>query len=468
MSKGLSAVVLAAGEGKRMKSDSPKVLLKVLMKPMIEWVTTAVAESGVDKICAVVGYESEQLVSHLEKYKKDKNYDIEYAYQTERLGTGHAVMQAVDFLTGSGSEHTLILCGDAPLISGIDISEALELHRDKNNSATIISAVVEDPYGYGRIVREGGRVVSIVEQKEASIMQREIKEINSGAYWFKTEDLLNALLKISNANSTGEYYLTDAIGILIGAGKKVGAYIGDHFSVLGANDRKGLNLLCQVARDRIIDKHLDAGVEIVVRDGIIIGPDVKIGTETVILPGTILEGNTTIGCKNTIGPNSYLKNTFVGDSSVVNASQCTDSIIGSGVRLGPFSQLRPNSLLKDNVKVGDFVEIKNSTLGEKTSIAHLTYIGDSDVGDGVNVGCGVVTVNYDGVSKARCTVGNNAFIGCNTNLIAPVKVGDGAYTAAGTTVTEDVPDGALTIGRSKQITKENWADIKMEEKRKNK
>jgi bifunctional UDP-N-acetylglucosamine pyrophosphorylase/glucosamine-1-phosphate N-acetyltransferase len=446
------AVILAAGEGKRMKSDRPKVLQEVLFKPMIDWVVDSALGSEISGICVVVGNSGEKIVTHLE----ERGIKFGTAKQNEPLGTGHAVMQAVNYIKDSEAEDVLILYGDAPFIgSGIIKSSYFE-HKNSGNDVTVMSAQADDPTGYGRIVRDGGDVVGIVEEKDATPEQKKIKEINAGAYWFKANVLLEALSKISNRNAQHEYYLTDTVGIIGSCGLKGGSCLLDMKFIAGANDQRQLFELNGIARGFVFDKLFDTGVSIIDGSGVIVGPDVKIGSDTVILPGTIIKGETTIGSGCTIGPNSVIDSCSVGDNVIFNASQAQKSLIESGATIGPFANIRPNCHLHENVHLGDFVEIKNSEIGVGTKVAHLTYVGDSDVGGGVNFGCGVVTGNYDGVKKSRTTIGENAFIGCNTNLIAPVKVGDGAYTAAGSTVTKDVPAGALAVARSRQENIEGW------------
>ena len=310
-------------------------------------------------------------------------------------------------------------------------------------------------------------MTGIVEQKDATEEQKQITEVNSGTYWFKAADLLQVLTEIKPNNAQGEYYLTDAVELLLQQGKKAGAYQAEDANViLGANDRKTLYRLNTIAREKILEQHMENGVEFVCTDGVVIGPDVVIGMETQILPGTILKGKTTIGTQCVIGPNSLVKDTTVGDRCVLNTTQAYDSIIHEDVTIGPFVQIRPNCEIHHKAHIGDFVEVKNSTIGAGTAVAHLTYVGDSDVGSNVNFGCGVVTVNYDGVNKHRTTIEDDAFIGCNTNLVAPVRVGKGAYTAAGSTITKDVPDGALGIERAQQTIKEGFATRKLKGRKK--
>lgn len=444
------AVILAAGDGKRMKSARPKVLCEVLFKPMIAWVADAVEAAGIPDACAVIGPGTEEVKAALPG-------QFATAVQEERRGTGHAAKMAAGYVRNGGFTDVIVLCGDAPMISAEDIKTSLRQHRKEQNDVTILTAKVADPTGYGRIVRTGGRVTAIVEQADADEEIRQIAEINSGAFWFKTAFLLEALDSLTCDNAQGEYYLTDTIAYGVDNGYTIGAAVVSPDAVLGANHRKGLALLNQIAREKVLDRHYENGVDIPFPDGIVIGADVEIGPDTVVLPGTIMKGKTVVGKGCEIGPNSYLENAVIKDNSHILSTYVDASTVEENVKIGPMSNLRPNSHIKSGVKIGDFVEIKNSDIGENTSISHLTYVGDSDVGSGCNLGCGVVTSNYDGTHKYRTVIGDDAFIGCNTNLVAPVKVGDRAYSAAGTTITEDVPDDALVIGRVRQVVKEGWA-----------
>ena len=453
------AVILAGGQGKRMKAEMPKPLLKVLGEPMLEWVISACKSAGVSDICVVKGFKGEMI---------DEYLGGRYAtvLQSERLGTGHAVMQAIPFLEGDAAGNTLVLCGDAPFVDEATIREALALHEEQGSAVTVITSELEEPFGYGRIVRNpDGSVSGIVEQKDATEEQKAIKEVNSGTYWFRTIDLINALGKLTNNNAQNEYYLTDTLSIAISEGKKAGAYISPNPDIIkGANDRKELLEFNNYARMKVIEKHMLGGVEFTCLDGVIIERGVEIGLGTEILPGTILRGNTRIGHGCKIGPNTVIENSIIGDGTTVNTAQIYDSEISTDVNIGPFVHIRPDCRVEKNSKIGDFVELKNSTIGEKTAIAHLAYIGDSDIGRKVNVGCGTVTVNYDGITKNRCVIGDNSFIGCNTNLIAPVKLGKAVYTAAGTTVTKDVPDYALAIERGVMKINEGYTIRKLKTK----
>ncbi len=444
------AVILAAGDGKRMKSDRPKVLCEVLFKPMIRWVEDACRAAGVEEICIVEGDQSELL-------RQAVSPACTFYRQAQRRGTGHAVRMAAEALAGGGD--VVVLNGDSPFIDAQTINAAYRQHREEQNAVTVVTAHIAAPFGYGRILRDSaGAVTGIVEEKDADTEQKRITEINSGAYWFDAVFLAGALERITANNAQGEYYLTDVLGIALTDGLRAGGYTAPDSNVtLGANDRRALKTLNEIARQREIDRHLDEGVDIPCDDGVMIGKGVTIGHDTLILPGTILLGNTKIGAHCVIGPNSYLVDSTVGNGTRVNASYMTNAFVGENSTIGPFAQMRPDTRLGNGVKIGDFVEVKNSTIGDKTSVAHLTYIGDSDVGSQCNFGCGVVTANYDGCHKYRTVIGDRAFIGCNTNIIPPVQIGKGAYTAAGTTVDEDVPAGALAIGRVRQQVREEWA-----------
>ena len=445
-----AAIILAAGDGKRMKSKDPKVCCEVLFKPMLSWVIDSCrgADISDNDTCIVISDDPRGVTSLISE-------NMHTAVQAERLGTGHAVMCASDFLhdlQARGIKDVAVLCGDAPFVSSEVLKSAHQHHHANGSVVTVITAKLDDAGRYGRIVRdENGSFVKIVEAADATSEQLLINEINSGSYWFSTAFLIEYLPQLQSENAQSEYYLTDMISLAVSAGLKADAYVCEDSSIaLGANDRAGLAQLNAVARDVILRRHYANGVNIPISDGVMIGPDVEIGCDTTVLPGTILCGKTKIGESCTVGPNSRIIDCEIGSGCNIDSSRLEQSRVGNGVRIGPFAQLRPNSNIADNVKIGNFVEIKNSTVGEKTSFAHLTYIGDSDFGARINVGCGVVTVNYDGKGKYRTTVGDDAFIGCNSNLIAPVTVENGAYVAATTTVTENVPADAMTIGRVRQ------------------
>lgn len=445
----LYSIILAAGEGKRMKSKLPKPLQKVCGKTLIDRVISAVTEAGAEKNIAVIGHMSDKM----EEYLGDR---VEYAYQRERLGTGHAVMQGIVSVSDKDGS-VIVVCGDTPLITAEMIKEAYGEHTKECRAATVITAVCDNPFGYGRIVRRDGRVVKIVEQKDAAEEEKRINEINSGMYIFDIQKLKSALAKITNDNAQGEYYLTDAIEILINEGETVGAYITDMEQIMGVNDRAQLAEADRLLNRRNVKALMDGGVMVLNPDTVRVDDDVKAGADTVIYPNTILEGATQIGENCIIGPNTRIINCKISDNTEVQSSVATDSEIGSGTVVGPFAYIRPGSKIGDNIKVGDFVEIKNASIGNGTKIAHLTYVGDADVGERVNFGCGTVVVNYDGIHKHRTTIEDDCFIGCNTNLVSPVTVRKGAYTAAGSTITDEVPQDALAIARARQVVKEGWA-----------
>ena len=448
------AIILAGGKGTRMKTDAPKVMCEVIFEPMIKYVVDAVKDAGAEDICVITGYKHEIVEGYLNSYDSS----IKTALQEPQLGTGHAVMQAREFISAHKDDDILILNGDGPLMDANTINKAYDYHKHNNNAITLISAIVDDTNGIGHIKRdENGVLERIIEHKDANEEQKKINESNAGTYWFNGSELLYALDRITNNNAQNEYYLTDSLEILIKKGMNAGAYVCENNeSILGANDRKQLNSLNNIMRRNINDSLMVSGVDIQCTDGVMIGKDVKIGSSTRILPNTIIIGNTVIGDGCVIGPNTYIKDSEIGNEVILDNCKVTDSKIEDGADCGPFVKVRAGSVLKKGVHIGNFVEVKNSVIGEGTKSAHLTYIGDSDVGKNVNFGCGTVTSNFDGKEKSRCTIGDGAFIGCNTNLIAPVKVGELAYIAAGSTITDDIPDEALSVARAKQVNKEGW------------
>lgn len=452
------AIILAGGKGTRMKSDSPKVMCEVLFEPMLYYVVRAVREAGCEDICVVTGYKHEVL----EEYVKTLGDDIKTVLQNPQLGTGHAVMTAREFVEAHADDEILILNGDGPLMDKATIDAAYDYHKKNDNSITLISALVDDTKGIGHIKRdENGTLLCIVEDKDADEEEKKINESNAGTYWFKGKSLLYALDNITNNNAQNEYYLTDSLEILIKKGENAGAYVCDDCeATLGANDRKQLNTLNNIMRRNINDALMLSGVDIPCTDGVMIGVDVEIGVGTTILPNTIIIGKTKIGSGCTIGPNTYIKDGVVGNNVILDNVKLLDSEVEDDVDCGPFVKVRAGSKLCKGVHIGNFVEVKNSVMGEGTKCAHLTYVGDSDVGKNVNFGCGTVTVNYDGTNKHRCKIGEHAFIGCNTNLISPVEIGDFAFTAAGSTITDDVPENALSVARAKQVNKEGWVTRK--------
>ena len=447
-----TSVILAAGMGTRMKSKMPKVLHKVCGKPLSKWVIDASEAAGADKVCAVVGHKAETV--------KEVLGDVcEFALQAEQKGTGHAVMQAIDVIKNSKGE-VVILNGDTPLITAETINKAIEYHKNNGNQATVITAILDDATGYGRIVRDNdGSVLKIVEQKDASKEEKKINEVNSGMYVFDAQPLVYALDKITPNNAQGEYYLTDTLEILLSAGKKIGGYaISDNDEIRGINDRVQLNEAEKIMQKRINEYHMRNGVTMRNPESVYIEDGVEIGNDTEICQNVTIKSGTKIGSDCVICSGSMLDRAVIHDGVDVLSSVILESEVDEGTHVGPFAYIRPNCHVGKEVKVGDFVELKNSNIDDGTKISHLTYIGDSDVGKRVNFGCGTVTCNYDGKKKYRTTIGDDCFVGCNTNFVSPINVGDGVYIAAGSTITEDIPENSLSIARARQVNKEGWKD----------
>ena len=449
----LASVILAAASGAKMKSGKSKVTHEVCFTPIIRLVYSAAQNAGIENIITVIGSSSEEVKECLGEDKK-------YAYQDRQLGTGHAVMSAMPQL--NDGDTLVVLSGDVPLVTGETLKAAIKYHFDNRLAATVITANLENPEGYGRILRdENLNVKAIIEDKDATVVQKQITEVNSGMYCFDIGLLRAALSELKNDNSQSEYYLTDTIEILLENGYSVGAYrAADPSEICGVNDRVQLASADIAMRKRINNYLMLSGVTLIDPSTTYIGANVKIGPDTVIYPNTVIKGDSVIESGCIIGPSCMIDSSVIGRGTEVNSSVITESKIGSNSHVGPFAYIRPGCSVGDSVKVGDFVELKNSNVGNGTKISHLTYVGDSDVGEKVNFGCGTVTVNYDSKRKHRTTIGDNAFIGCNTNLVAPVKVGNGAYTAAGSTITEDVPEDSLAIARSNQVNKEGWVKKK--------
>ncbi len=449
-----TAVILAAGAGTRMKSERPKVLHEVCGKPMVSHVITQAKKAGAEKIIAVVGHGAEQVKESLQAE------DVIFALQEEQLGTGHAVMQAAEYIPDDGD--VFVLCGDTPLITSETLEKFAAYHSGSGNAVTVLTAVFENPFGYGRIIRGGkGELLKIAEQKDADEAEKAVKEVNAGMYCFSGAFLRENLPKLSNQNAQKEYYITDLIGMAVESGAGAGAFAVDCADeIMGVNNRIQLSEASRVMRRRIAEKHMTAGVTIIDPERVYIEEDVIIGNDTEIWPGAVLRSGTVIGKGCMIGSDTVIENSRVGDRTDILKSVIKESEIGSDTHIGPFAYLRPKSKVGDGCKVGDFVEIKNAVFGDGSKASHLAYVGDADVGCDVNVGCGVVFANYDGVHKFRTEVGDRAFIGSNSNLIAPVQVEDDAYIAAGTTVTVTVPEGALCVGRAREVIEEGWVEKK--------
>jgi len=449
----IHAIVLAAGQGTRMKSKIPKVLHKVSGKSMLDHVLDNGKRSQVTKSTVVIGRGGDLV-------KESLTSDVITVVQEEQLGTGHAVMAALGEIEEEGV--TLVLYGDAPLIRGETLDKLMAYHNREGYVATVLTANLEEPFGYGRIIRdELGLLDRIVEERDATDLERAIQEINSGIYCFQSKALKESLPKLSNDNAQGEYYLTDILGILKREGQKVGAYITDDYEdIMAVNSRIQLAEVQKIMNRRILHKHMDNGVTIVDPDRTYIEEEVIIGMDTVIEPGATLKGRTVIGEDVIIKGSSLIEDSEISDGVTVEQSSVKRSTVDTGTNIGPYAYLRPGNTIGKNVKIGDFVEIKNSVIGDYSKVSHLAYVGDADIGKHVNIGCGVVFVNYDGKKKHRTTVGDHAFVGSNSNLVAPVVVEERGYIACGSNITQTVPEGALAIERGKQVNIEGWVDRK--------
>ncbi len=446
MQKAVCAILLAAGEGKRMHSAVPKVLHKVCSKSMVNHAISAVEGLTEHSPVVVIGHGADTVRAHIGE-------SVRYALQKEQRGTGHALMCAREHFEKERGK-ILVLAADMPLLDEQSVSKLLSSTAD----ASMLTACADDPTGYGRIIRdESGFVSSIVEHKDASEEQRSIDEVNLSAYCFDIESLLGCLDRLTADNAQGEYYLTDCIKLLNDAGKRVEAMQIPFYKGMGVNSKVELTACTRIMQSAINERHMLNGITLIDPNATYIGADVKIDADTTVYPGVVLEGNTSIGCSTTLYPGCRIVNSRIGDNCALQAVVANEAIVENGINIGPFVNLRPGTHLHDRVKVGNFVEVKNSTVGEGSKLPHLSYIGDGTIGKRTNCGCGTVFVNYDGKNKHLTQVGDDVFLGCQTALVAPVSVGNGAYTAAGSVITEDVPDHAFAIARSRQTTKEGFA-----------
>ncbi|MHA6534389.1 bifunctional UDP-N-acetylglucosamine diphosphorylase/glucosamine-1-phosphate N-acetyltransferase GlmU [Paenibacillus sp. BAC0078] len=446
------AVVLAAGQGKRMKSKLYKVLHPVCGKPMVGHVLDTVKATGCQRTVVVVGHGAEKVKAYI-------GQDAEYVLQETQLGTGHAVKQAKGLLGGEEGT-TVVICGDTPLVTAETLEGLMALHEGRQAAATVLTAVMDQPAGYGRIIRgEDGGVLKIVEQKDCTPEEAAVNEINTGTYCFDNAKLFAALEKVTNSNNQQEYYLTDVIGILRAQGDIVLGYQAhDAAESIGVNDRLALSEAEGLMRQRINRQHMLSGVTIIDPASTYIGADVIIGADTILYPGTILKGKTVIGEDCIIGPSSEIEDSVIMDGAEVKHSVLSQAEVGARTSVGPFAYLRPGAVLGEEVKIGDFVEVKNAVIGDGSKVSHLSYVGDATVGKNVNVGCGAITVNYDGYNKSRTEIGDDAFIGSNVNLVAPVTVGKGAFVVAGSTITRPVSENDLAIARVRQENKPGYAE----------
>ncbi|MGV3144105.1 bifunctional UDP-N-acetylglucosamine diphosphorylase/glucosamine-1-phosphate N-acetyltransferase GlmU [Staphylococcus simulans] len=444
------AVVLAAGKGTRMKSKLYKVLHKVAGKSMIEHVVDSVKQAGTDEIVTIVGHGAESV-------KETLGSQSSYSFQEEQLGTAHAVKMAADELKGKEGT-TLVVCGDTPLITPETLKALADYHEAQQAGVTVLSATADNPFGYGRIVRDqDGRLAKIVEQKDATEAEREIDEISTGIFAFDNVLLFELLEKVKNDNAQGEYYLPDVITLALEAGKIADAYRTDDFDeIMGVNDRVALSKAEAAYRERVNEYHMRNGVTLIDPASTYIEADVQIGKDTIIEPGVHLGKGTVIGEDTVIGQYSDVNNSTIGNRTTIKQSVVNDATVGDDTTVGPFAQLRPNAHLGNEVKVGNFVEVKKAELKDGAKVSHLSYIGDAEIGERTNVGCGSITVNYDGKNKFKTIIGKDSFIGCNTNLVAPVTVGDGVLIAAGSTITDDIPNDSLALARARQTTKPGY------------
>ncbi len=445
-----TSLILAAGDGKRMKSDLPKVMHKVCGYQLVKHVFNAVKAVSDDQPIVITGRRGELL----HELFKD---EARYAEQTERRGTAHAVMCGQHYLEGKDG-YVTITAGDMPMITGATFEKLLDTAIKEDMAACVLTAIVDNADGYGRIIRDtDGSVKGIVEHRDATDEQKKICEINTSIYCFKIADLLDSLTKVDSNNAQGELYLTDTLGILRAQGKKVGACIADDVTeAMGINDRVQLSEAEKMMRKRINERVMREGVTLIDPEGTYIEAGVVIGNDTVVYPGNVFSGDTVIGSNCTIYPNNRIDNAKIADGCTVEGSVILSSEIGENTKVGPNAYIRPESVIGKNARIGDFVEIKKSNIGDGTKVSHLTYVGDAEVGENCNMGCGTVFVNYDGKNKHKTVVGDHVFIGCNANLIAPVTIGDNAFIAAGSTVTDNVEENDLCIARERQTNKKGW------------
>ncbi|RVX44803.1 UDP-N-acetylglucosamine pyrophosphorylase /glucosamine-1-phosphate N-acetyltransferase [Nonomuraea polychroma] len=448
-----AVVVLAAGEGTRMKSQTPKVLHELCGRALVDHMLAAARDLQPERLIVVIGHALEQVGGHLAATSPDARAVV----QREQRGTGHAVRTVLEEV-GTISGTVLVTYGDVPLLRTETLAALLERHAADGNAVTVLTAEVPDPTGYGRIIRdENGAVLEIVEEKDATAEQRAVKEMNSGIYAFDGELLADAVKRVSTDNAQGEEYLTDVLAILRGDGHRVGACVaGDHVEVEGVNDRVQLAAARKVLNQRLLEAHMRAGVTIIDPAATWIDVGVRIAPDVVIHPGTQLHGDTVIETGAEVGPATTLTSTRVGERAVVRNAVCDHAEIGPEANVGPYAYLRPGTVLGHKSKAGTFVEMKNAKVGDRSKVPHLTYAGDATIGEDANIGAATVFVNYDGVNKHHTTVGDGVFVGCDTMLVAPVTVNDGAYTAAGSVIVDEVPPGAMGVARARQRNIEKW------------
>ncbi len=449
----LKAIILAAGKGTRMKSELPKVLHKIYDRCAIDYVCDACEGAGIDNINIIVGHKAEQIVEHVKK----RNENIKFCYQEQQLGTGHAVMQAKNNI--NDDDIVLVINGDQPLISSKTIKSMISFCKQGNYGGVVLSGIVDFPGSLGRVIRDdNGNLNRIVEKKDCNEDEEKIKEVNIGVYCFKGKLLKESFDKLDDNNAQNEYYITDIPMHIKNAGYSFGVCaIADMSEFQGINSREELSLATCTLLNKTRKLHMANGVTLIDPANTYISIDAKIGRDTIIYPGTNIQGETEIGQNCIIGPNSHIISSKIGNNVTIETSKVTESTIGDYCKIGPFAHIRPNCNISKKCKVGSFAETKNITLGENSKVPHLIYAGDSDIGKNVEIACGVITANMNiNWEKNKTVIEDGAFIGCNSTLLAPVKIGKDAIVGAGSVITEDVPQNALGIARQKQVVKENY------------
>ncbi len=453
MTADVAAIVLAAGQGTRFRSDTAKVLHRAAGRSLLGHVLEAVRPLELGQVLVVVGHQADEVSAEVEARRLP---GAGIVLQAEQRGTGHAVQEAVPALD-PGIRRVLILPGDTPLLTPEVLTELLTAGHA---GGALLTARMSDPSGYGRVVRaEAGTVARVVEHRDATPAERAIDEINAGMYLLDRELLESALARLSDDNAQGELYLTDVVELLAGQGAPVAAVVAEAARIAGVNDRSQLAVAAAALRRAHLE-HLmrEVGVSVTDPATTYVDVDVEVARDAVLLPGTILESGTKVGPRSVIGPHSHLTRCTIGADVTLHSTRASDAVVGDGATVGPYTHLRPGTQLGRSTKVGAFAETKNAVVGEGSKVPHLAYVGDATIGEQVNISCGVITVNYDGRTKSHTTIEDGAFVGCDTMLIAPVTIGAGAYTAAGSTITDDVPARALAIARSRQTVKEGWVD----------
>lgn len=449
------AIILAAGKGTRMKSlrqDISKVSFPILGIPLVKYVINALKPLGLSKIVTVVGFGGDTSAEIVKE-------DSEIVWQKEQKGTGHAVMMATPVL-GNEEGETIVCCGDTPLLRSETLEGLFKAHEASGNAMTVMTSNLYYPAGYGRIHKVNGFIDRIIEEKDCTAEERNIRDVNAGVYVFDNKLLFDALKHLTTNNAAGEYYLTDVLGYFVKTNQKVGGYEArDVDETLGVNDRHQLSIAAKLIRERINTELMISGVTIEDPDNTYIAPTVSVGRDTVIRPGTFILGKSTIGTNNVIGPNTYLEDVTIGNDNEIIYSHLTETVVDNATTLGPYLRARKNTHITTKAHIGNFNELKNVTFGEGSKCAHLSYLGDASIGSGVNVGCGTIIANYDGVNKFHSDIGDNVFLGSGSTIISPVKVESGAFIAAGSTINHDVKAGDMAIARVRQESKPGYAKV---------